>query len=84
VSDGTSKATPVFHPIVSRKGCSCICDVQEEERVVGRVQRSIYIAYLKNWSMFFFVVPASVLAMAISERGLQVRQMLKPVFLIIP
>ena len=43
-----------------------------EERAVGRVQKSVYLAYLKAWSSILYWVPITVLLMALAERGLQV------------
>ena len=45
--------------------------VKEEERAVGQVDRSIYLEYFRSWSPAFSI-PASILALAIIERGLQV------------
>ena len=47
--------------------------MQAEERSVGRVQRSVYLSYLKAWSSVFYWVPIAVLLMAFAERGLQVK-----------
>lgn len=46
--------------------------LQAEERAVGQVQRSVYLAYLKVWSSAFYWVPIAVLISAVLERGLQV------------
>ena len=45
--------------------------VKEEERAVGQVDRSIYLQYFRSWGPAFSI-PASILALAIIERGLQV------------
>ncbi|GAX75363.1 hypothetical protein CEUSTIGMA_g2807.t1 [Chlamydomonas eustigma] len=45
-----------------------------EERAKGRVQRNVYLTYLKSWSTFFYWVPITVLLMAFAERGLQIGQ----------
>ena len=44
-----------------------------EERAVGQVDRAIYTAYFRSWSPAFWI-PATVLTLAMVERGLQVRR----------
>jgi hypothetical protein len=43
-----------------------------EERAVGQVDRAVYTAYFRSWSPAFWI-PATVLTLAMVERGLQVR-----------
>ncbi len=45
-----------------------------EERAVGRVDRSIYRAYINAWSEVWVLLPITVLLLAFTERGLQVGQ----------
>ena len=45
--------------------------VRAEERAVGRVDRRLYRTYLSAWGPFF-AIPLLMVAMATTERGLQV------------
>ncbi|EFJ52174.1 ABC transporter [Volvox carteri f. nagariensis] len=46
---------------------------QVEERAKGRVERSVYAAYLLAWSVAY-LLPVAVVCFALGERGLQVLQ----------
>lgn len=46
---------------------------QAEERAKGRVEKSVYAAYLAAWSVAF-VLPVAMVFFAFGERGLQVLQ----------
>lgn len=46
--------------------------VKVEERKEGKVDRSVYAAYLSAWSVGF-IVPLAVVSTALGERGLQAR-----------
>ncbi|GLC35697.1 hypothetical protein PLESTB_000485000 [Pleodorina starrii] len=47
--------------------------VKVEERAKGRVDRSVYAAYLSAWSVAY-LLPVAVVGFALGERGLQVLQ----------
>eukprot|EP00198_Chlamydomonas_reinhardtii_P014120 XP_001703457.1 ABC transporter, multidrug resistance associated protein [Chlamydomonas reinhardtii] len=47
--------------------------VKVEERAKGRVERSVYSAYLSAWSPYY-ILPIAVVFFSLSERGLQVLQ----------
>lgn len=49
--------------------------VKAEERAVGRVDRRLYRTYLAAWGPFF-AIPLAMVTMALSERGLQVTNLL--------
>ncbi|KAL6750031.1 P-loop containing nucleoside triphosphate hydrolase protein [Haematococcus lacustris] len=48
--------------------------VKVEERAVGQVARAVYRAYLGAWASAWVLLPAAVVLLAFSERGLQVGQ----------
>ncbi|KAG2442750.1 hypothetical protein HXX76_002831 [Chlamydomonas incerta] len=47
--------------------------VKVEERAKGRVERTVYSAYLSAWSPYY-ILPIAVVFFSLSERGLQVLQ----------
>ncbi|GIL43241.1 hypothetical protein Vafri_1038 [Volvox africanus] len=47
--------------------------IKVEDRAKGRVERSVYVAYLSSWSVAY-LLPVAVVAFALGERGLQVLQ----------